>query len=66
MRHHFETLADASAVARIGPACVAEQARRAADSGGRFHFAVSGGHTPWAMFASAAMSKSATAEVFEL
>jgi hypothetical protein len=46
MRHHLETLADAQAVARIAAAFVAEQARRAVDSGGRFHFAVSGGHTP--------------------
>jgi 6-phosphogluconolactonase len=51
MRHHLETLADASAVARVGAAFVAEQARRAVDSRGTFHFAVSGGHTPWAMFA---------------
>jgi 6-phosphogluconolactonase len=51
MRHHLETLADARGVARTGAAFVAEQARRAVDSRGSFHFAVSGGHTPWVMFA---------------
>jgi 6-phosphogluconolactonase len=51
MHHHLETLAEAGAVARVGAAFVAEQARRAVDRGGSFHFAVSGGHTPWAMFA---------------
>jgi 6-phosphogluconolactonase len=38
-------------VARIGAAFVARQAQQAVDSRGSFHFAVSGGHTPWAMFA---------------
>jgi 6-phosphogluconolactonase len=47
----METLADAAAVARVGAAFVAEHARQAVDRRGSFHFAVSGGHTPWAMFA---------------
>jgi 6-phosphogluconolactonase len=51
MGHHLEALADAGAVARTGAAFVAEQARQAVGSRGEFHFAVSGGHTPWAMFA---------------
>jgi hypothetical protein len=34
MRHHLEILADAGAVAHIGAGFVAEQARRAVDSGG--------------------------------
>jgi 6-phosphogluconolactonase len=51
MRHELETLADPDAVARAGAAFVAEQARAAVAANGSFHFAVSGGHTPWAMFA---------------
>jgi 6-phosphogluconolactonase len=51
MRQNLETLADAGAVARIGAAFVAERARKAVDDHRSFHFAVSGGHTPWAMFA---------------
>jgi 6-phosphogluconolactonase len=51
MRHELESLADPDAVARAGAAFVAERARAAAAAGGSFHFAVSGGHTPWAMFA---------------
>jgi 6-phosphogluconolactonase len=51
MQHKLETLADPGAVAAAGAAFVAERARAAVAAGGRFHFAVSGGHTPWAMFA---------------
>jgi 6-phosphogluconolactonase len=57
MRHRLETLADAHDVAHTGAAFVAEQARHAVDSRGSFHFAVSGGHTPWAMFADLASEK---------
>ena len=46
-----EILADAAAVARRAAAHVAERARGAVEDHGRFTFAVSGGHTPWAMFA---------------
>jgi 6-phosphogluconolactonase len=51
VHHDLETLADPGAVARVGAAFVAKRARHAVDRAGRFHFAVSGGHTPWAMFA---------------
>jgi 6-phosphogluconolactonase len=51
MRHELESLADPDAVARAGAAFVAARARDAVAAGGSFHFAVSGGHTPWAMFA---------------
>ena len=45
-----EVLPDAGAVAERAAAFVAEQARAAVGERGRFTFAVSGGHTPWAMF----------------
>jgi 6-phosphogluconolactonase len=51
VHHDIETFADPDAVARAGAAFVAERARQAVQAGGSFHFAVSGGHTPWAMFA---------------
>jgi 6-phosphogluconolactonase len=51
MHHELETLGDPDAVARAGAAFVAERARAAVAASGSFHFAVSGGHTPWAMFA---------------
>jgi 6-phosphogluconolactonase len=51
VRHQLETLADPGAVAAAGAAFVAERARAAVAASGSFHFAVSGGHTPWAMFA---------------
>ena len=40
-----------AAVARRGAEVVSETAAAAIDEHGRFTFAVSGGHTPWAMFA---------------
>jgi 6-phosphogluconolactonase len=46
-----EILPDAAAVARRGAAVVAEAAAAAIADHGSFAFAVSGGHTPWAMFA---------------
>jgi 6-phosphogluconolactonase len=51
MHHELESLADPAAVAAAGAAFVAERARAAVAARGNFHFAVSGGHTPWAMFA---------------
>jgi 6-phosphogluconolactonase len=51
MHHELETLADPGAVAAAGAAFVAERARAAVAASGVFRFAVSGGHTPWAMFA---------------
>jgi 6-phosphogluconolactonase len=47
----FEVLADAGSVAERAATFVAEQADAAVADRGRFSFAVSGGHTPWAMFA---------------
>jgi len=47
----LEVLPDGDAVAARGAEVVGEEARGAAARGGRFTFAVSGGHTPWAMFA---------------
>ncbi len=51
MHHEIESRADPGAVAAAGAAFVAERARAAVAARGSFHFAVSGGHTPWAMFA---------------
>jgi 6-phosphogluconolactonase len=51
VQHQLQILADPDAVARHGAGFVAQQARKAVEAGGSFHFAVSGGHTPWAMFA---------------
>src|SRR5215472_11341139 len=51
MHHDLESGADPGAVAQAGAAFVAARARDAVAASGRFHFAVSGGHTPWAMFA---------------
>ena len=51
MHSDLEVLADAPAVARAAAAYVADRARAAVADHGSFHFAVSGGHTPWAMFA---------------
>ena len=47
----LEVLADSDAVARRGAEFVAAQARAAVSDHARFYFAVSGGRTPWAMFA---------------
>jgi 6-phosphogluconolactonase len=47
----LEVLPDPDGVARRGAEFVAGQARAAVADHGRFTFAVSGGRTPWAMFA---------------
>jgi 6-phosphogluconolactonase len=47
----IEVLPDAESVARRGAEFVAERAESAVADHGRFTFAVSGGRTPWAMFA---------------
>jgi 6-phosphogluconolactonase len=47
----IEVLPDREAVAERGAERVAELARAAITDHGRFTFAVSGGNTPWAMFA---------------
>jgi 6-phosphogluconolactonase len=50
VQHELEVLPTADAVANAAAAYVADRARAAAAERGRFTFAVSGGHTPWAMF----------------
>ncbi len=54
MHHELRSLPDPDAVAQAGAEFVAEQARAAVEDHGIFNFAVSGGHTPWAMFAALA------------
>jgi len=51
VHHDLDVIADTSMVAARAAGYVAEQARTAVADHGRFTFAVSGGHTPWAMFA---------------
>lgn len=51
MHHQLEVLPDPGALARAAAVYVAKQARDAVAASGSFNFAVSGGHTPWAMFA---------------
>lgn len=51
MQHALEVAPDARAVAVKAARYVAQLARAAAGARGSFTFAVSGGHTPWAMFA---------------
>jgi 6-phosphogluconolactonase len=51
VQHDLEVSADPAAVAARAASYVAGRARAAVSSRGRFTFAVSGGHTPWAMFA---------------
>ena len=50
MATQIEVLADAEAVAEQASEFVAGRAQAAVGDHGRFTFAVSGGHTPWAMF----------------
>lgn len=51
MQHHLEVQPDAAAVAKRGAVFVAERVREAISDHGTCHFAVSGGRTPWEMFA---------------
>jgi 6-phosphogluconolactonase len=51
MHHELEALPNPDAVARAGAEFVAARARDAVGAKGSFTFAVSGGHTPWEMFA---------------
>lgn len=51
MRHELTVLPDAAAVAARAATLVAERTRSAVAQRGEFTFAVSGGHTPWEMFA---------------
>jgi 6-phosphogluconolactonase len=51
VHHELDVSPDAGAVAAKAASYVAARARNAVAGHGRFVFAVSGGHTPWAMFA---------------
>jgi 6-phosphogluconolactonase len=51
MEHQLVTVPDATVLAARAAAFVAERARSSVADHGRFTFAVSGGKTPWAMFA---------------
>jgi 6-phosphogluconolactonase len=51
VKHELVTVADSSALATRAAEFVAARARTAVTDHGRFTFAVSGGKTPWAMFA---------------
>ena len=51
MRHELLTLPDAAAVAGRAAELVAAEAKSVVGDSDRFTFAVSGGHTPWTMFA---------------
>jgi 6-phosphogluconolactonase len=50
VEHELEVSPDPAAVAKRAATYVAGLARSAVSEHGRFTFAVSGGHTPWAMF----------------
>jgi 6-phosphogluconolactonase len=54
VEHEVQVWATPDAVARKAARYVAAQAQAAVAERGRFTFAVSGGHTPWAMFAALA------------
>ncbi|HUA41980.1 MAG TPA: 6-phosphogluconolactonase [Streptosporangiaceae bacterium] len=51
MEHDTEIAPDANALAAMAASYVLALAKAAVVARGRFTFAVSGGHTPWAMFA---------------
>lgn len=51
MQHETEVAPNANALAGMAASYVVALAKAAVVSRGRFTFAVSGGHTPWAMFA---------------
>jgi 6-phosphogluconolactonase len=63
VHHELQVATDADAVAAQAATYVASLARSAVDAHGRFTFAVSGGHTPWAMFAALAAEDVPWAEV---
>jgi 6-phosphogluconolactonase len=63
VEHELEVAADADAVAQQAAAYVATRARAAVAEHGRFTFAVSGGHTPWAMFTALAKQDMPWADV---
>jgi 6-phosphogluconolactonase len=51
VEHELITLPDPAALARRAATMVADIARKTVSAHGQFTFAVSGGHTPWTMFA---------------
>jgi 6-phosphogluconolactonase len=51
VEHQLITLPDPATLAVHAAEMVADMARKAVSERGRFTFAVSGGHTPWSMFA---------------
>jgi 6-phosphogluconolactonase len=63
VQHDLEVSTDADAVATKAAGYVADLARAAVGARGRFTFAVSGGHTPWAMFAALASENMPWADV---
>lgn len=68
MQHELEVSKDADAVATRAANYVAGLARTAVQRNGRFTFAVSGGKTPWAMFAALAKEDMpwARVEIFQV
>jgi len=54
VQHDLREYDDDDALARAAADYVAERARQVVEANGRFTFAVSGGRTPWAMFAALA------------
>jgi 6-phosphogluconolactonase len=63
VQHELEVAASPAAVATRAAGFVAAQARAAVADHGRFTFAVSGGSTPWAMFAALAEHQMPWADV---
>jgi 6-phosphogluconolactonase len=68
VQHELEVSPDAQAVAAAAADYVAELAWHAVEERGLFTFAVSGGHTPWAMFAALAQRDMpwAEAQIFQV
>lgn len=56
MHHEVRVCEDVGSLARSSADFVCDEARRAVERQGRFSFAVSGGHTPWAMFEQLSLS----------
>jgi 6-phosphogluconolactonase len=63
VEHELVSLADPAAVAKRAASMVAAMARKAVSDHGRFTFAVSGGKTPWNMFAELAAEEVPWAQV---
>jgi 6-phosphogluconolactonase len=63
VHHELRDYRDAAAVATAAADYVAECARRSIEANGQFSFAVSGGRSPWTMFATLAQMDVAWSEV---